>query len=354
MQKRIYRFSFLLLSILALLFALWAGLLRMGWDWPVLRQGLPMSHGPLMVSGFFGTLIALERAVAIGRRWAYLSPLFSGVGGLLLLIGIKGAFAPSLLTLGALGLTLVCLWIWRQHPVLHSAIIAAGAACWLVGSLLWLVGSPVYEVVLWWSAFLVFTIAGERLELSRVRRPTLNRQRLFAAITCVNFAGLVWLRWDLVWGERVVGLGYFTLAAWLWIHDLARVTVRQRGLTRYIAVCLLGGFAWLAAGGLLNLFYAGYSAGPIYDAKLHAVFIGFVFSMVFGHAPIIFPAVLGTQIVYRPNFFIPLVLLHLSLILRLVGDFASMVVVRQWGGLLNALSIVLFLLLILPNAIHWK
>jgi hypothetical protein len=352
MQSRAFRLPFLLLSILALLFALWAGLLRMGWDWPVLRPTLPMSHGPLMVSGFFGTLIALERAVAISRKRAYLGPLFSGLGGILLLVGVKGDFAPFLLALGGMGLALVCLWMWRQHPALHSAIIAAGALCWLVGSLLWLFGSPVYEVVLWWSAFLVFTIAGERLELSRVRRPTLNRQRLFAAIAGFVFIGLILLRWDLIWGERIVGLGYFSLALWLWIHDLARVTVHQRGLTRYIAICLLGGFIWLGVGGLLNLFYAGYTAGLIYDAKLHAVFVGFVFSMVFGHAPIIFPAVLGTPINYSPYYYTPLVLLHLSLFVRLAGDFSGWTIVRQWGGLLNALAILLFLLILISNALR--
>jgi hypothetical protein len=47
-----------------------------------------------------------------------------------------------------------------------SDIIATGALCWLVGSVQWLLGSPVYPVVLWWSAFLVFTIAGERLVYS--------------------------------------------------------------------------------------------------------------------------------------------------------------------------------------------
>jgi hypothetical protein len=313
-----------------------------------------MSHGPLMVSAFFGTLIALERAVAINKRWAYLGPLCSGVGGALLLIGGMGNFAPLLLTLGGLGLALVCLWMWRQHPVVHSGVIALGGLCWLVGSLLWLFGSPVFEVVLWWSAFLVFTIAGERLELSRVRRPTLNSQRLFVTITAVILVGLVGMRLDPIWGERIIGLGYLALGIWLLVHDLARVTVRQRGLTRYIAVCLLSGFVWLMIGGLLTIGYAGYTAGPAYDAKLHAVFVGFVFGMVFGHAPIIFPAVLGSPallgqpVAYRPYFYLPLNLLQLSLVLRLVGDFSSWVALRQWGGLLNALAIVLFLLVTIP------
>lgn len=74
----------LALAIVALLAALWAGLLRLGWAWPVLRPALPAAHGPLMVSGFLGTLISLERAIALHRPGAFLAPLFTGIGGLLL------------------------------------------------------------------------------------------------------------------------------------------------------------------------------------------------------------------------------------------------------------------------------
>jgi len=56
----------------------------------------------------------------------------------------------------------------------------------------------------------------------------------------------------------------------------------------------------------------------------------------------IFPAVLGIGIPYRPRFYVHLGLLHASLILRIVGDLSSWPSARQWGGLLNALAIVLF------------
>ena len=84
--------------------------------------------------------------------------------------------------------------------------------------------------------------------------------------------------------------------------------------------CLFGGYVWLAAGGLLWLVYGGVMAGPIYDAVLHAVFLGFVFAMIFGHAPLIFPSVLGRPMAYLPAFYGPLVVLHASLILRIASD----------------------------------
>jgi hypothetical protein len=59
---------FLVLAILGLLAALWAGLMRLGWRLLALTPSLALAHGLLMISGFLGTLITLERAVAMQKR----------------------------------------------------------------------------------------------------------------------------------------------------------------------------------------------------------------------------------------------------------------------------------------------
>ncbi len=43
----------------------------------------------------------------------------------------------------------------------------------------------------WWLAFLVLTIAGERLELSRFLPPSLSARQAFALLLIVVGAGLV-------------------------------------------------------------------------------------------------------------------------------------------------------------------
>src|SRR4029453_1557886 len=121
-------------------------------------------------------------------------------------------------------------------------------------------------------------------------------------------------------GMRLSGVGMVLLACWLLRYDLARRTVRQTGLTRFIAVCLLSGYVWLGLGGVLNWCFGGVLAGPYYDAMLHTVFVGFVFAMIFGHAPMILPAILRRTPSYHPTFYAPLGLLHASLLLRVVGD----------------------------------
>jgi hypothetical protein len=79
------------------------------------------------------------------------------------------------------------------------------------------------------------------------------------------------------------------------------------------------------------------------DAMLHTIFLGFVFSMIFGHAPIILPALLPVDLTYRSVFYAPLVLLHAGLILRVTADLTLNLALRQWAGLLNVVAILFFL-----------
>ena len=345
------RMPIVALAVLALLAALWAGLVRLGWLFPPIISGIGALHGPLMVCGFFGAVISLERAVALGRRWAHAAPLFSGVGALVLLTNLAPFPGALLMTLGSFGMVAIFYVIVRRQPALFTYTMALGALAWFLGNGLWLAGFGFAMVVLWWTVFLVLTIVGERLELSRLLRPSPLAKGLFIAATALLLVGAALDTIERAWfaetgwyvGSRLAGVGMLALAGWLLRFDIARRTVRQRGLTRYIAWCLLLGYVWLGIGGALRIFYAGVTGGPYYDAMLHAVFLGFVFSMIFGHAPIILPAVLGRPVAYTPFMYVPLLLLHASLAVRLAGDLAFGLGVRQWGGMLNVIAILLFL-----------
>ena len=108
--------------------------------------------------------------------------------------------------------------------------------------------------------------------------------------------------------------------------------MRERGLTRFIAVCLLSGYAWLGAGAAILLADGFLPLIAARDAGLHAILLGFVFSMVFGHAPIIFPAVTRAAMPYHWSFYIPLVLLQASLAIRIAGDLSEATDWRRLGG----------------------
>lgn len=351
MKKTHYRFPLVAASLLLLLFALWTGLGRLAWNF-ALRPVPIITHGPLMISGFLGTLIGIERAVALNKRWVYVGPILTALGGIGLVIQVPGS--PLLITIGSLGLVAVFAIIVHEHTALYTVTMALGALTWAIGNVLWLAGLPIPNVVLWWAGFLILTIAGERLELSRLLTLSRGTLAVFTSLIGLHLVGLIVSNIVFDPGVRLTGISWFGLSLWLLTKDIARKTVRKEGLTRFIAICLLSGYIWLAVGGIIAMVVGGVTVGTLYDAMLHAVFVGFVMSMIFGHAPIIFPSILNVEIPFTSAFYSHLILLHLSLVIRIAGDLAGLITLRQWGGLLNVITLLLFLANTVASIIRGK
>ncbi|WP_448207845.1 hypothetical protein [Azospirillum sp. sgz302134] len=346
-SRRLARAPILALAIAGMVTGIAGGLARLGVELPVQAADLTLHHGPLMVSTLFGTVIGLERAVALGRGWGYLAPVLSGAAGLLLLGGMP-VVLPVVLFVAASAVLLVnALAMLRLSPALHSAVLAGSCACWLAGNLLWLAGFPLGAAVPWWIGFLVLVITGERLELSRLLKPLPGRTPLFLAAGTLLLGGIALSALLYDGALAPVGPGLLAMAVWLGSFDVARRTVRQSGLTRYVAVCLLGGYAWLGVAGMLAMWGGAGDAPFLRDAALHAVFLGFVLTMVFAHAPIILPALLKVTVPYSPVFYAHIAMLHASLLLRILADVLQWTEMRACAGLGNAVAIVVFAALML-------
>lgn len=67
---------------IALFAGLDAALVLIGLPAPIDGSRLPEVHGVLLVLGFVGTLISLERATALRRWYGYAAPMLLGLGGL--------------------------------------------------------------------------------------------------------------------------------------------------------------------------------------------------------------------------------------------------------------------------------
>lgn len=339
------RLALLVPGALGLLLGLNAALLLLDLPAPLRWERLADVHGLLLVLGAVGTLVALERAVALGRWWGYLAPAGLGLGGLSLAstATAPAAVAGWLLVLGASVLVAVYVPLWARQPAGAVVVQAAGALMAVCAALLWLAGVPVPVVLPWLAGFLVLTIVGERLELARVAvlSPRVETTALGLAVLVVVGA-LGTLLWPAA-GYAVLGAALLALTGWLARHDVARRTVRSTGLPRFMAGCLLAGYAWLAVAGGLWLLAGPVLDGPGYDAVVHAVFLGFVMSMVMAHAPVILPAVLRRPLPYRPAMYGPVALLHTSLLLRLaVGDAHDVGWAWRLGGALGIVAIVSF------------
>ncbi|HET7546280.1 MAG TPA: hypothetical protein VFJ86_00850 [Usitatibacter sp.] len=313
------------------------GLARLGV--PIAVPHAVVDHGALMTGGFLGTVISLERAIALGKPYAYGAPLCAGVGAVLVLAGWR---EPGLLVSLAAPLFLLAAGIAlvRRQPLAHIKLLFVASIAWLVGNASNLFAAPPNATAAWWFAFLVLTIAAERLEMTRLMRRPRIASPLFAAAVALVLAGALLALPMPAAGGVVYGAGLFAVAAWCLAFDLARRTLSTEGFSRYAAVALLAGYAWLAFGGIA---WAAMSAGNARwrDAALHAVGLGFVISMVLAHAPVVVPVIARRAMRYTPMLYLPLALLHISLLVRIAGGplaFAA----REWGGILNAAALLAF------------
>lgn len=345
------RFPVLGLGLVSLGLGVWGGLIRFGWSLPEGRANLVELHGPLMVFGFLGTVISLERAVALRRPWGYLAPAGTLAGTCVLFLGGPQGLGELLLLLAGCVLAGLFAVILRAHATMPVATLFLGALLWAGGCALWLGGLSLVKVVPWWAGFLILTIVGERLELAALGRLTRAGRRAFNGLTAILLWGLVLDAFEAGAGIRLAGAGLVGYAVWLGRFDIARRTLHRRGLPRFVALSLLPGYLWLAIGGALWLWHGGALAGPSHDAELHAIFVGFVFSMIFGHAPVIFPGVVGVAIPFRKLFYVHLALLHIGLALRIVGDLDGDFQLAQRGALVIATAIAIFLAATIGSAV---
>jgi len=341
------RLPLFIAALVCLLAGLWGGLLLLGLPVPTLLATTAEEHGVLMALGFLGTVISLERAVALGRPWAFAAPALAGAGGVAVLVSLPPMVGRLLLCAASIVLVVVYVVVHRIQPALHLRVMAAGAVCWYVATLLWLMGWSLPRLVPWIAGFLILTIIGERLELARVAFLTRTSVRQFLAGAVIFGAGLVLTTTATTGssGVRLAGAGMIALAVWGFVHDVARRTVKIPGVTRFMAVCLLAGYVWLFIGGAIWLLAGNLGASvAIYDAALHTVFLGFVMSMIFGHAPVIVPAVLRVQLPFRPWFYVHVGLLHASLLARVfLGDGLGSTLCWRVGGVGTELAVLGFL-----------
>ncbi len=329
-------------AVIVVLAGLWGALARLGYHVPAAATS-SADHGVLMSLGFIGTLIAVERATALGRWWSWIAPAASVAGSVWLVLGGAASAGRALLVVAGVVLFVTYVALDRIQRSTHNTLMAVAALGWVVTTAFMVAGRDVARLVPWLAVFLVITITAERLELSRTLGITRTARKLLVGAVLIFLVGATISIWTSQSGVRVGGIGLLAMTLWLVTFDIARRTVRQHGITRFMAAGLLAGYAWLGVGGLLWLVFGYHVDDHVYDAQLHAVFLGFVLSMIFAHAPVIVPTVVRRPLPYRSAFYGPLALLHVSLVLRIVGgDAAGSQAAWQIGGVLNEVALLGF------------
>lgn len=337
-----HKIPFLLSGFACLLAGVFAGLAKAHLS---LFSGIPVGwishHALFWINGFFGTLIALERATAYRKAWAFLTPITAALGAFFLLFNLPVRIPILLFAATAAGL----LWMYLETLPLARhfghLLQTLGAGCWLSGLLLFILKPEHPFLFSFWMLFLVLTILGEREEALRLRpvSPALRRLGRFSILFSLlsAFGGIL--------GFSVFPIFSLTLmissATYGWL-ELSLHRFARTPFARYQTTLLSAAYFWLTLAGLSGLFGPFEVGSLLWDFFLHAVFLGFVFSMVFAHAPLLFPALTGKPFLFSKTLWVPVILFHGSLLFRASADIFGAPFLRSYGAAGNAGAILLF------------
>lgn len=269
---------------LPLLVGLAAGLARAGWDGALLPSaGLAFRHGVLLAMALTA-LASLETAPRRGTLYALCALALAGSFGWM----ISSPFerGPFVLLLVATVLLLASnIASARTRPPVAGAYTVAGSAFLFVGNGLLFPDMPSHVVTSWWLGATLFYVLGLHIEKGDLFPDGRERLLLYLLIVLALIGAVLknyalgaefgdpysvtpWLRWG---GDRLLGLVMCTAAIWLLIRDASDSWQR---------LCAMGGGLFLALAGGLALYTGEILAGPLYEAIVHAFFIGFAVSLI--------------------------------------------------------------------------
>lgn len=349
MKSRLFQPYYLLpLVLLGLVMGIAGGWIRLGNPViPVAEAGI--NHGLLMVGGFLGTLISIERAMVMNKKIWLVIPFISGLSSIFFLFGMQAEGLLFLLA-GSLGLGSIMHIQSVRHPYFHTFLLYAGAVFWFIGNfLVWKTGL-IAAGSTWWMGFLLFTIVGERLELSQFMPVPSWSKKALGGFLALFFIGLLFPFHGL--GNELLGVAVLLISAWLLSFDMAKVAAKKKDQFRYIGIGLRIGYLWLGIQGLILLLMESHPL--FYDLVLHTFFLGFTFSMIWAHAPIIFPTIFGIRHTpYHSIIWGPWILFQVTLLGRIAFGMGEFMEWRKIIGISNG-YLILLMFGFMAGILVWK
>ena len=332
------RLPFFALAVTGLLSGLWAGWVRLGYDLPGLD--LATLHGPLMVGGFVGTLIGIERSFLSGNGKWWIIPMLSGAAVAAWLLGFTREAPLMLMAASAFLVILQVIHLWRSREWLSGIVQLLGALCFLAGNFRLLVDPFMPAIVPFWMGFVLCFILATRLSVVTLKN-MLTRLAVRGGLLLYLASLAVPFHFQ---GNLFGGAGLMLIAFGMMITEFEQGSALPSIFETYCLSGILTAWLWLLFAGIGLIFWQEHLYG--YDATVHAFFVGFLFSMVFVHALGKAAVLAGlAQPPFHPLLFTWMLLLSLSLLLRIFcGDMLTMDLIRKWSGLLNGLAILGFLI----------
>jgi len=328
------RLPVIFFAMFSLLCGLWSGLCRIGWDIGI--SPVVAHHGAIMVGGFLGTLIAFEKIIPLRKKTLYLIPITSA-SSVVMFFTRQSALSFYLLIVSSVALVIVFLYYLLKQQKAVYILMLLGAISWLTGNVVLLTKQFYPMAFPWWMAFILFVIAAERLEIMVFLPVSRFSKNVFITIL-LSFVIGVLLSFHGI-GNFVCGLSLAGVSIWLLRNDMIAINLTKQGLPRFVGATLLCGYAALLFTGIFFLIRS--DQWLTYDAVVHCFFLGFAFSMIFAHGPMILPGILGVAITpFNKILYLWMGLLQTSWILRISGDVLTNLELRKVSGVISVMAIL--------------
>lgn len=302
-------------------------------------SSLVNKHFIIFFYGFFGGLLSLERAFGFSLKYLLVTPASISLG-LILYIAFEN---PNFLIPGALLFILPNLLIFIKSITPFSFGFILSSILFIKGTVLFAFSNLHYQSALAFILFLIFYILSERAELVKIIGLGKKDIIFISFITFSSLVGLVVSIVDFKVGYRICFISLAIISLWFMRKDIARRTINMKGLAKFSAISVLSAYLWLFLGSFFIFSFGMWGEG------IHNITLGFVFSMIFAHAPSIFPAMMKIKFQFSPILYIPLFLLNISVIIRNISYLAPQI--KKSALVLNFFAIIAFFVLFLTLTI---
>ncbi|MEQ9299489.1 MAG: hypothetical protein RIF33_13030 [Cyclobacteriaceae bacterium] len=281
-------------------------------------------HGLLMLNGFTGGLITVERTLSkpIPSNFFALVLLEAGI----VLALLDYSWGLWLVTGAVLLLLTQEVRAYQKSQWFYHTTQIIGLLCWLTANVKYQFGGFYPLAIPFWQAFILMMILATRLKnIDRINdRLMMLGMWSYVALICLPFHGIA----TYLSGGVLLLVG----ARALWLE----LKTSPDSAYRLIIV-----YGWLIATaiGILMSDFIFYS----YDLVIHCFFLGFLFNMIFLNASKAVVSKLGVKNVPLAEG-VWIIIMTVGLLLRVVaGDLLEVELAKEAGGIISVLAILGFL-----------